>query len=88
MKNSLKLFVWEEVLSDSIDSVMFALAESKEDAIAIILDKAKGGDTPVGKHSTQFWIRKIRWMKKGLEEHEPQIYDAPAGFFLFGAELE
>jgi len=39
MKNTLKLFVCEEVLTDYTDGVMFALAESKEEAITFRIRK-------------------------------------------------
>ena len=35
----MKLFVWEEVLTDYHDGIMFALAESVEDARAQLLAK-------------------------------------------------
>lgn len=51
MKNSLKLFVWEEVLTDYTDGVMFSLASSKEEAIALILNKAKESPSVMQLHN-------------------------------------
>lgn len=40
MKKQLKLYVWEGALSDYTDGIMFALAESADDARKIILEKS------------------------------------------------
>ena len=59
MQNGLKLFVWEEVLTDYSDGIMFALAENVEEAraeirnrgLVIEVDLAKEPDvyeTPIG----------------------------------------
>lgn len=77
MKNTLKLFVWEEVLTDYTDGVMFALAESKEEAMALILNKAKESPRIMRQNS-------LPWMEEELELNKPKVYENPVGFFLLG----
>ena len=38
-KDKLKLYVWEDVLTDYTDGIMFALAENAEDARNLIVEK-------------------------------------------------
>ena len=76
MKNTLKLFVWEDVLTDYTDGVMFALAKSKEEAIALILNKAK--------ECPRMRVNVVPWMEEELELNKPKVYENPVGFFLLG----
>lgn len=76
MKNTLKLFVWEGVLTDYTDGVMFALAESKEEAMDLILNKAK--------ECPRMRVNVVPWMEEELELNKPKVYENPVGFFLLG----
>ncbi len=49
MENKLKLFVWEEVLTDWSDGIMFALAENVEQAREEILKKGSVIDVDLAK---------------------------------------
>lgn len=68
-----KLYVWEGVLADYTEGIMFAYAKSAEGAREVIIDKFKNscwkgiGD-------------------RGLEElkKEPKVIDTTEGFFLIG----
>jgi hypothetical protein len=42
MKRGIKLYVWEEVLVDYTDGVMFALATSADEARQIIMEESGG----------------------------------------------
>lgn len=77
MKKNLKLYVWEDVLSDYTDGIMFALAESKEEAMAIIISKAENEIYPKKRDDL------LRMIKEDLE-NEPKVYADKVGFFVFG----
>ena len=77
MNNNLNLYVWEDVLSDYTDGIMFALAESKEEAIGILLEKA-------GNYKQIVQSGKWLCMKGELEKNEPKVYYDRVGFFVFG----
>ncbi len=70
---NLKLFVWEDVLSDYTDGIMFALAESADEARTIIVEKAKadGYDRHLGEIEIELKV-------------EPKSYNNKVGFFVFG----
>ena len=68
MKRKLKLFVWEDVLTDYTSGIMFALAESVEEARKIILEN--GGK---GQYSVESELLK-----------EPKVYEDKMGLFLYG----
>ena len=63
-QNKLKLYVWENVLTDYTSGIMFALASSVEEAREMILK----GDALVGSDLKQ----------------EPEVFDSPIGFALWG----
>lgn len=69
----MKLYVWTEVLSDYTDGIMFALADSPEHAKSVIVDQAK-----------QEYGRYIDEIARELDAKEPQAFDQPIGFIVFG----
>lgn len=71
MKKELKLYVWEGVLCDYTDGIMFALAESVEEARQAILESADGWAFPGSRIDADLRI-------------EPKEYSSKVGFFLFG----
>lgn len=78
MKHKLKLYVWEDVLCDYTSGVMFALAESVEDARQQILKK--------GKKIALLTFGKVvdyETIERDLKQ-EPKVYKNKMGFFLFG----
>ena len=65
-----KLYVWHDALSDNTSGVMFAMATSVDQARALVLAQIKD-----------------EWERLSVVRelvHEPAVYDAPAGFFVFG----
>lgn len=66
----LKLYVWEEVLNDYTAGVMFALAESEEQAKAAIIEKHKA-------------LMKFD-LEPSYFEGAPRVVESPEGFFLYG----
>ena len=68
----MKLYVWEGVLTDWTDGVMFALAESSDEAREVIKKKAADVFT--------FDCEDIAQELKG----EPREVSQSEGFFLFG----
>jgi len=73
MENNLKLFVWEDVLADYTPGIAFAIAETKEEAIELIIQKHQLDSTYF---PSDFY--------KELREYEPDIYECKAGFYLYG----
>jgi hypothetical protein len=65
---TLKLYVWEDVLCDYTCGVMFALAESVEQAREVI--RAEAGYPSVS-------------VNDGLKQ-EPKVCDTPVGFIQWG----
>jgi hypothetical protein len=74
----LKLFVWEDVLSDYTDGIMFALAESVDDARSIIMDEAR-----MDGYNTKLGHTDIELIQIELKA-EPKVYNGKVGFFVFG----
>lgn len=78
----MNLYVWHGVLTDYTDGVMFALAESEEQARQLIWDgyaMNRGGDLlpwPVPKGLRNCLYREL--MKN------PCVYDKPVGFDVWG----
>ncbi len=68
----LKLFVWEEVLTDYTSGIAFALARDVEDARFQILTKFR---KKLGHTS--------RYLEEELAE-EPKIVSSQEGFYIFG----
>lgn len=70
MRTEMKLYVWDEVLTDYTDGIMFAVATSVDEARAAVL--ANGGE---GLMSVEQDLKK-----------EPKVYDLdkPHGQFLYG----
>lgn len=68
---TLKLFVWENVLTDYSDGIMFALAETVEQAREVIIKKDPGAYFKGGV------------MHNDLLK-EPKIIDTAEGFLLWG----
>lgn len=71
----MKLYLWEGVLRDYSEGVMFALAENEEQARTVIIARvvAEGWDTK--------WIEQV---KKELTQSGPSVIDEPFGFCLWG----
>lgn len=68
-EKKLKLYVWEGVLYDYNSGIMFALAESVEQARQVILDSGGNG---------------LPTVEQDIKR-EPKVYDKPYGKFLFGS---
>lgn len=70
MGTKMKLYVWNDVLTDYTSGIMFAVARSVEEARATIL--ANGGD---GLYSVEHDL-----------QIEPKVYDLdkPYGQFIYG----
>jgi len=64
----LKLFVWEEVLTDYSHGIMFALAENVDQARKILIEKES--------EPTEFIEQEL--------QDEPKIIESPEGFILWG----
>ena len=65
----MKLYLWENVLTDYTDGVMFALANSVEEARELI------------KQSTDWWSDTYHGVDLAKE---PKVIDYPFGFSLSG----
>lgn len=65
----LRLYVWEPVLTDWTSGIAFALARSPQEA------KAKLLDAGLGEH---------HWKGTKLDGVEPEVVEAPAGFYCYG----
>jgi hypothetical protein len=74
MKSNLKLFVWEDVLENYTSGIMFALAESIDDAKDTII-----------KQYPLMGERSLRMVKEDLEK-EPEVYEDKIGFVHFGCD--
>lgn len=70
MKRSLKLFVWEDVLTDYTSGVMFTLAPDVETARKI-LQEASGFTSPGNS------------VEEDLKA-EPLVVESPKGFLVWG----
>ena len=72
---NLKLFVWDELFSEYTNGIMIALAESKEEAMAIIIDRAeKDISGPLkGKY--------VDIIKEDLERCNPKVFYDKIGLF-------
>lgn len=68
MRKKLRLYVWEHVLIDYSEGIMFALASSKEEAKSLILAKM-GYDSSTAKSDLQ---------------SEPRIIEQAEGFAIWG----
>lgn len=69
MKRKLRLFVWEDVLTDWTSGVMFALAHDVDEARRLIdptFDPSKDDQ------------------KTSDLKQEPSVYDSPIGFAVWG----
>lgn len=72
MKKQLKLYVWENVLTDHTDGIMFAMAHSVEEAREIILKRQKD---------------QLIWITEEVEKdliQEPKVFDSPTAFIIGG----
>lgn len=63
----MKLYVWDSY----IDGKTFALAESREQAIEVILNAAKD----------MWYVSITDQIKTRLEEYEPEVFESAVGFF-------
>ena len=80
MKNNLKLYVWEDVLSDYTEGIMFALANSAEEAREIILEKACEF---YGVEDAEYTQMSLEPIIRDLKD-EPRVFDSEVGFFVVG----
>jgi len=69
----MKLYVWEYVLTDYTDGIMFALANSVEEARELI---RKEDPVAAGHRESSSYQPEL------LEE--PDVYDSPVGFTMWG----
>lgn len=77
MKNkNLKLFVWENVLQDWTNGVMFALAENVTQARFLVNKKWHDGCHQECDENTEFFNDDLL--------REPKVYDDLCGFFVYG----
>jgi hypothetical protein len=69
-KQKMKLFVWEGVLTDYTDGIMFAVAPTVEEARAAIIKKADGLSSP----------------KSECQAEPTHVHDLTesVGYFLYG----
>lgn len=68
-KKKMKLFVWPGVLTDWSSGIAFALAESPEEAKAILVTRG---------------LPERHWQGTMIDGVEPQEFNEPCGFFVFG----
>lgn len=74
--DGLKLYVWEGVLSDCTDGIIFALATSVDEARLLVMKKYDARDYELAKNRPpEIWED----MRK-----EPYVYDSPEGFYIWG----
>jgi hypothetical protein len=67
----MKLYVWENVHDSYIDGKTFALAESREQAIEVILNVAKD----------MWYVSITDQIKQRLEDYDPEVFSSAVGFF-------
>ncbi len=72
--SDLKLFIWENVLTDRTSGIAFALAENVEEARKIIFEKFE--------ETTEGYINDTL-LKADLSD-EPKIVDTKNGFYVWG----
>jgi hypothetical protein len=77
MDANLKLYVWDHVLSDYTDGIMFSLATSVEEAKDLILSEIRGGCDGL-----------LDQAQHDLDRHEPTIYESRSGFWYQGEYQE
>jgi hypothetical protein len=93
----MKLFVWEgnmKVLAQYADGTAWALAESLEQAIELIVNKYKveedkdnaqqREDALIWKH-TPYEKHETDELRKELESKEPDVYDQPVALYVYGS---
>ena len=68
MKKGLKLFVWEDVLSDWTSGIAFALAHNEEEALKL---RARQLGESVDETKNRQW-------------QKPLIYEDPVGYAIYG----
>lgn len=67
----MKLYVWENIHDSYIDGKTFSLAESREQAIAVVLERAN-----------ELWYVSITdQIKTRIDEYEPEVFESAVGFF-------
>ena len=74
----MKLFVWEDVLTDYTSGIMFALADSADEARELI--------SPGWADRVRLWKEtdaRLGTMDFDLRT-EPDVYETPAGFSCWG----
>ena len=66
----MKLFVWEGILTDWSNGIMFALAPNLREAKKAILKKSG--------------VYKSSWLKEELNSIKPRVIKDTEGFYLYG----
>lgn len=88
MSNSLKLYVWENVLTDYTSGIMFALATSVEEARELICPGWQATEDAL--RDPTFRGDRSRPLGQYIgREHEdlrgePKVFDSPVGFVVWG----
>jgi hypothetical protein len=72
----MKLYVWENVLTDYTDGIMFALAANEEEARSLIKDKFLAEEFNPG--------GLMGHLVTELDTKRAAVFDTPVGFYLKG----
>jgi hypothetical protein len=80
----LRLYVWENVLIDYTDGIMFALAESVEQARELCYQAQWGKDHPPGDTYTQAIAASDKYSCAYDLLKEPRIVESAEGFVVWG----
>lgn len=80
MKKKLKLFVWENVLTDYTSGIIFALATSVENARKVICESQKIDYKTGGVPNNPNYVSQV-WQDI---QTEPQVFSKPVGFCVWG----
>lgn len=78
----MKLFVWEGVLTSYSDGIIFALADTLEEAQQKVLEALNRDWKP----KTPITLDDSCSVSVALREVTPDIYESPIGFYVFGGD--
>jgi hypothetical protein len=85
-----KLYVWENVLMDYTSGIMFALANSIDEARMLIAKKyheeCRSWDEEKANRLCEYVEGEYGRCKVcyELQRYKPQVFDTPVGFYLWG----
>jgi hypothetical protein len=87
----MKVFYWGRVyaLAECFPGEVIAVAESKEEAIALVMDKFRLRYTGPGweNHTrSRNEIKEEEKFEKELSSTEPEEIELPAGFYIYGSQ--